>query len=126
MIRETFFNKYNGGWGTGFKPEGKVIFIMRSREHVLSPSWSLWNAWQIKNRRLNKMTWTDYTIRFLEEMKSPQAINEIKRLAKLSHTWDIWLVCSCFNSRRQCHRFLVMDLIKQAGGLVAVTETKSL
>ncbi len=118
MIRETFKNQYRG-WGTGKKkPDGEVLFIMRSHGHVLSPSWDLWNDWLLKNRRKTKMTWHDYTRGFIEEMKHPAALKEIRPLAGLSHSMDIWLVCSCWNSRKECHRYLILDLIREAGGLV--------
>jgi len=115
MIYETFYNRYRG-WGTGSKPNGEVIFIMRSKGHVLSPSVELLKDWQ--NRAKNKMTWSDYKRRFFDEMNSSSVLEEIRRLADLSHNKDIWLVCSCYNSKKECHRYLVLDYIRQAGGLV--------
>lgn len=119
MIHETFFNRFNrGSWGTGTKPDGEVIFIMRSKGQILSPSWELLNDWQ--NHKENKMTWQDYRRRFIDEMNNSKALEEIKWLADLSYSKEIWLVCSCRNSRKECHRYLVLDFIRQADGLVAL------
>ncbi len=116
MIHETYFTHHKGGWRDGIAPQGEAVFIMRSKSQVLSPSWNLLKDW--KNCTKNKMAWRDYTQRFLEEMESDEAKAEIKRLSDLSHTKDIWLVCSCYNARKECHRFIVLDLIRQAGGLI--------
>ncbi len=115
-IYETYYNRYKGGWRGGVEP-ANPIFIMRSKGHMLSPSVELWRAWSRHVK--NGMTWQQYTEQFLKEMESPEAVKEIKRLAELSHTQDIWLVCACHDERRECHRYLIMGLIVQAGGCVA-------
>ncbi len=134
MIRETFYSQIGHAyhdrplWGTGAPPQGEIFFIMRKPPAIshryqnlltLSPSFELLHDWQVSRRRkYNKMSWQEYTERFLQEMKNAESQANIKRLAEQSHDRDIWLVCSCFNDRKECHRFLVMDLIMQAGGAV--------
>lgn len=117
MIKETYYNEYLDKWGTGTKPIDEVIFIMRSYKHVLSPSWKLLKDWNTRDK--TKLTWPEYIRRFLVEMETAAAQSEIQRLADVSRSRDIWLVCSCYNSRGECHRYLILDLIRKSGGLVA-------
>ncbi len=138
MIRETYYSlnaikakKTETGWGTGNEPKGDIIFLMRKPPHenhmyqnisVLAPSSDLLQDWLNRTKKGSnsyRMTWQDYTRRFLQEMDHPEAQAEIKRLAEQSYDKNIWLVCACFNDRKECHRFLVLDLIRQAGGVVA-------
>lgn len=115
-IYETYFNRYKGGWRGDVKP-ANPIFIMRSKGHILSPSAELLRAW---SRRVKTgMTWQQYRDLFLKEMESPEARKEIKRLAELSKTQDIWLVCACHNDKRECHRYIIMDMVLESGGCVA-------
>lgn len=113
-VKEIYFNRYSG-WRDGVIPKGEIIFIQRSRGHVLSPSTELLTKWQ--NHKKHGMTWEDYTKQFLGEMQSPKAQAEIERLARLAiekgDSEDIWLVCSCSNIRKECHRFIIIELIQK-------------
>jgi uncharacterized protein YeaO (DUF488 family) len=59
------------------------------------------------------LTWEEYVPRFLEEMKSPVATTEIRRLAKVAESERITLMCIC-DDERYCHRLLVRNLILQS------------
>ena len=108
-------NKINPGWGIKPPTGDKVEIIMRNKDHVLSPSYDLWQAWQNRKKTPSKQKgyWKLYTERFLKEMETPEAKAELKRIAELSINNNVWLVCSCFNKANHCHRFLVLKLIKE-------------
>lgn len=58
------------------------------------------------------LPWEDYVRRYLDEMKQPDAVTEIRRLAKLAKSERITLMCICEDENR-CHRALVRDLIRE-------------
>lgn len=55
------------------------------------------------------LAWRDYLPRYLEEMSSPEAVAEIKRLANLAMSERITLMCTCPDELR-CHRSLLRRL----------------
>jgi uncharacterized protein YeaO (DUF488 family) len=59
------------------------------------------------------LTWERYVPRYLEEMRSPEAVTEITRLSKLAESETVTLMCIC-ESERRCHRSLLRDLIMKA------------
>ncbi len=56
------------------------------------------------------LAWEALVPRYLEEMKNPDAVAEIRRLAKLAESERITLMCTCEDEQR-CHRSLLKDLI---------------
>jgi uncharacterized protein YeaO (DUF488 family) len=56
------------------------------------------------------LSWEQYVPRYLGEMKEPEAVTEIERLAKLAESGRITLMCICEDEKR-CHRSLLRDLI---------------
>ena len=63
------------------------------------------------------LTWKEYVPRYRDEMRQPQAVTDIERLAKLAESGTITLMCTCEDERR-CHRSLLRGLLlrTQAGG----------
>lgn len=114
MIHETFMNRWKG-WGQVPPKDAIVISIQRSNGHILAPSEQLLTDWQNRKKKSSssyRMKWQDYRERFIREMESPKAKEEIQTIATLSRFKDVYLVCSCWNDRRECHRFIVLELVK--------------
>jgi len=108
MLKETFFNQYKG-WGEKIPPNAQIINVMRTHGSVLAPSYDLLNDWKGK-----KISWDEYTRRFIQEMQgNNNAQLMIKEIREQCKTKDIYLVCACHNSKKQCHRFLLMDMINE-------------
>ena len=85
---------------------GAVIIDVTSRAgSVLSPSWSLLNAYKAK-----KIDWDGYISGFIREMDNPVCRAEMLRIGELAETKDVYLVC--FERVGNCHRFLLVDMIK--------------
>ncbi len=59
------------------------------------------------------LTWQEYVPRYLKEVKRPEAVTEMQRLAKLAESERITLMCICEDESR-CHRSLVRNLILKA------------
>jgi len=59
------------------------------------------------------LSWEDYVPRYLEEMRSEEAISAIHRLAAIAKSDRMTLMCICENGRR-CHRSLLRELIIEA------------
>jgi uncharacterized protein YeaO (DUF488 family) len=60
------------------------------------------------------LTWDDYVVRYLDEMKSEAAQSEIHHLAELAKSRTITLMCVC-EDENHCHRSLLRDLIVVTG-----------
>jgi uncharacterized protein YeaO (DUF488 family) len=56
------------------------------------------------------LSWGGYVPRFLEEMRSDAAKNELRRLADVARSQPMTLMCMCEDERR-CHRSLLRELI---------------
>ncbi len=56
------------------------------------------------------MNWEDYVPRYLEEMQSDGARQEIARLAEIAKSRTITLMCGCA-VETHCHRSLLRQLI---------------
>jgi len=54
--------------------------------------------------------WDEYRVRYLQEMKDDSALMEIHRLAKLSRSEKVTIMCVC-KYGDQCHRRLLRELI---------------
>jgi len=59
------------------------------------------------------LSWEDYVPRYLEEMRSEEAISAIHRLAAIAKSDIITLMCICADENR-CHRTLLRELIIEA------------
>jgi hypothetical protein len=88
-------------------PEAVIIDVTRRAGSVLSPSWDMLNEY-----KAGKMTWDGYISRFLKEMDNPECKTELLRIGELARTKDVYLVC--FERVGNCHRFLLVDMIKRA------------
>ena len=61
------------------------------------------------------LSWEEYVPRYLEEMRSEEAISAISRLAAMAQSDRITLMCICEDENR-CHRSLLRELIIEAAG----------
>lgn len=81
----------------------------------LSPSPALFRdylTWREKG--LWPAKWDEYKIRFLAEMKSPEAVGYINRITELVKSgYSIALACFCYDERF-CHRSLLRNIIEEA------------
>jgi hypothetical protein len=84
-----------------------IVDVTRRAGSVLSPSWDMLNEY-----KAGKMTWDGYISRFLREMDNPKCKVEMLRIGELAKTKDVYLVC--FERVGNCHRFLLVDMIKRA------------
>ena len=88
-------------------PGAVIVDVTRRAGSVLSPSWDMLNEY-----KAGKMTWDGYISRFLREMDNPECKTEMLRIGELAMTKDVYLVC--FERVGNCHRFLLVDMIKRA------------
>ena len=102
-LKETYFGNVENV--KKMDPGAVIIEVTRSAGSVLSPSWALLNDYKAK-----KITWNGYVERFVKEMDNPVSKAEMLRIGDLSRTKEVYLVC--FESVGNCHRFLLMDMIK--------------
>jgi hypothetical protein len=82
-----------------------IINVTRRAGSILSPSWTLLNAYKAK-----KIDWDGYISGFMREMDNPECKAEMLRIGTLAKTKDVYLVC--FERVGNCHRFLLVDMIK--------------
>jgi uncharacterized protein YeaO (DUF488 family) len=61
------------------------------------------------------LSWEEYVPRYLDEMRSEDAISAIQRLAAMAISGSMTLMCICEDENR-CHRRLLRDLIIEAAG----------
>ncbi len=104
MLNETFLSNIPNVKKAN--PGAELIVVMRGRGHILSPSWPLLNGYLAK-----KVSWDEYIVRFVKEMESPECISEMRRIGELAKIKDVYLVCQ--ERIGNCHRFLLMDMIKK-------------
>ena len=110
MLKETYYNQYKG-WGTIIPEDATQLNVMRSNGSILSPSYELLNDWKDK-----KISWDNYTKRFIEEIQSnPEALQLMKDIKELSKEQDVYLICACHNKKKQCHRFILIEMINNLG-----------
>lgn len=94
-----------------------IIDVTRRAGSVLSPSWDMLNEY-----KAGKMTWDGYISRFLREMDNPVSRAEMLRIGELARTKEVYLVC--FERVGNCHRFLLVDMIKRAMIIEACRQMK--
>ncbi len=104
-LKETYFA--NVGNVKKMDPDAVIIDVTRRAGSVLSPSWDMLNEYKAGN-----MTWDGYISRFLGEMDNPECKTEMLRIGELARTKEVYLVC--FERVGNCHRFLLVDMIKRA------------
>ncbi|MFZ3168537.1 MAG: DUF488 family protein [Candidatus Methanoperedens sp.] len=104
-LKETYFA--NLGNVKKMDPGAVIIDVTRRAGSVLSPSWDMLNEY-----KAGKMTWDGYISRFLREMDNPVSRAEMLRIGDLARTKEVYLVC--FERMGNCHRFLLVDMIKRA------------
>jgi hypothetical protein len=104
-LKETYFANY--GNVKNMDPGAVIIDVTRRAGSVLSPSWDMLNKY-----KMGKMTWDGYISRFLREMDNPVSRAEMLRIGELARTKEVYLVC--FERVGNCHRFLLVDMIKRA------------
>jgi hypothetical protein len=88
-------------------PDAVIIDVTRRAGSLLSPSWDMLNEY-----KAGKLTWDGYISRFLHEMDNPVCKAEMLRIGELARTKEVYLVC--FEHVGNCHRFLLVDMIKRA------------
>lgn len=116
MIRETYKAKVPEKMREF--PEAEFVEITRSKEHVLSPTWDLYNLY-----KRNK-DWEMYTRIFLKQMEAQACKDEMKKLWDLAQTKDVFLVCY-EKDGENCHRHLVISLMNKMFGNTYDTSTVS-
>jgi uncharacterized protein YeaO (DUF488 family) len=100
MIKESYISMWN-------KLPSDAIKVRVARPSVLSPSKELF--YDYKEGWIN---WREFENRFRKEIiSSPKAIAELKRLKELSQEKDVYLIC--YEKNYPCHRFILIDLIKE-------------
>ncbi len=102
MLKETYISNIKN------LPKGALIMkVTRTEGHPLSPSWDLLNDY-----KSNKITWDEFTIRFKREMNVCSFCQTMmKNIKELAKTKDVYLCC--YEKNPPCHRFLLMDMIKE-------------
>ncbi len=103
MLKETYLSNSQNVKKTN--PGAVIIEVTRSAGSVLGPSWALLHDYKAK-----KITWDGYIARFVKEMDNPVSKSEMLRIGNLAKTKDVYLVC--FERKGNCHRFLLVDMIK--------------
>lgn len=88
-------------------PGAVIINVTRGAGSVLGPSWDLLNDW-----RARRITWDEYVRRYVEEMGNSKCRAEMLRIGELAKTRDVYMVC--FERVGNCHRFLLVDMIRSA------------
>jgi uncharacterized protein YeaO (DUF488 family) len=88
-------------------PDAVLIDVTRRAGSVLSPSWDMLNEYFAR-----KITWDGYISKFVKEMNNPVSRAEMLRIGELARTRDVYL--TCFERVGNCHRFLLVDMIKRA------------
>ncbi|MDW7726882.1 MAG: DUF488 family protein [Candidatus Methanoperedens sp.] len=105
MLKETWMNNL-----TKAKCENQnaaFIEVTRGKGHILSPSKKL--LWDYKKGRIN---WAQYVVRFKHEMNNPACAEEMRRIAEMAKTQDVFLVCFC-PPGQNCHRFLLIEMVQK-------------
>jgi hypothetical protein len=104
-LKETYFANLENV--KKMDPGAVIIDVTRGAGSMLSPSWDMLNEY-----KAGKMTWEGYISRFLQEMDNPVCISEMLRIGELARTKEVYLMC--FERVGNCHRFLLLDMIKRA------------
>ena len=90
---------------TRYWPRGVPKGAADEYARALSPSEEL-----LRSFKDGRIDWWGFRKRYLEEMQSPEARAEIRRLARLAATRPLTVMCVCKDATR-CHRTLLAELI---------------
>ena len=90
---------------TRYWPRGVPRAAADEYARALSPSEELLRSF--KERRLD---WWGFRKGYLEEMQSPEAQADVRRLAQLAATRPLTVMCVCKDEAR-CHRSLLRELV---------------
>lgn len=102
MLKEGYLAKMKN-----YPEDEEKILVMRDRgNNELAPSKELLRDW-----KQDKITWEEYVERFVREMNHPESIKRMKEINKMSKERDVRLIC--FEKNPPCHRFILMELIKE-------------
>lgn len=100
MIKESYISMWN-------KLPEDIIKIRVARPSILSPSKELFNDY-----KKGKINWKEFEMRFRKEtLDNAKAVAELKRLKEISIDKDVYLIC--YEKNYPCHRFILIDLIKE-------------
>ena len=100
MIKESYISMWN-------KLPVDAIKVRVARPCLLSASHDLFSEY-----KRGRITWSEFEVRFRKEILcNPAAVAELKRLQELSRTKDVYLIC--YEKEYPCHRFILMDLIRE-------------
>jgi uncharacterized protein YeaO (DUF488 family) len=93
-------------------PNAIFIAVTRGSPRFKYDTWDtcLAPSEQLKNDfKRGVISWDEYVPRFLKEMENSISKNSIGRVKELSLERDVFLVC--FEKGKECHRFLLLDMI---------------
>lgn len=91
---------------TRYWPRGVSRDRVDEYVRVLAPSRELVRAY--KDGRIE---WAAFRDRYLAEMERPEAVAEVRRLATLSRSAEITLLCVC-REEEPCHRLVLRELVE--------------
>ena len=85
------------------------IKIRVARPSILGPSKKL-----LQDYKENDLSWAEYTTRYIAEiLASGRALRQIDDIIELSKNKTVRLIC--YEKSPPCHRFILMDMIKERG-----------
>lgn len=120
MIRQGYFAKLST-----YPPDELKICVSRTYPHYvkqgqmthmkrLAPSKEL-----LDDHKNNGISWTEYTTRYRKQMEHTLITpNLLELLLKNNHGETIRLLCYEKAEDRQCHRFLLLDILGEMGATV--------
>lgn len=88
-------------WPRGVSKERAPNYV-----RALGPSRDLLRAFKD-----GEITWEQYAVKYLDEMRADKPHSEIQRLAELSRNETVTVMCMC-KDEAQCHRRLLRELIE--------------
>jgi len=117
MLKETYVAKLKTLNKDAIKIEVGYPSIFAPSDELLSDFNEL--KWKLMERgfkefEARKKAWdqTNFENRYIEKITSnPKIIKKLKEIKKLSEIKDVYLYCYC--GKPLCHRFILMDIIKQ-------------
>jgi uncharacterized protein YeaO (DUF488 family) len=100
MLKESYISRWKA------LPE-EAMKVRVARPSILSASKEL-----LYDYKQGRIDWKEFEGRFRKEiLGNPKAVAELKRLKELSKEKDVYLIC--YEKNYPCHRFILMDLIKE-------------
>ena len=92
---------------TNYWPRGVSRERAGTYRRILGPTRDLLRAFKD-----GLISWGEYEVRYLEEMREESRQREIEALAEAAQTQVVTVMCVCKDDR-ECHRRLLRDLIEQ-------------